>query len=149
MQKKQCSKCLKQKTLDCFNQEKRMIDGYSIYCKVCRKDIRRQSYLKNKKSIISKQLEKRRQSQEWVRQFKTKCSKCGETHPAVLDFHHTDNKEHGIANLTNRNNLTNKTKQLIKIEIKKCVVLCSNCHRKLHWEENRIAHTGNAPVSQP
>jgi hypothetical protein len=23
----------------------------------------------------------------------------------------------------------------IKKEIKKCSVICSNCHRKLHWEE--------------
>jgi endonuclease I len=146
---KKCSRCKKEKSLDNFNKEKTTKDGLSTYCKNCRKNIRHKSYIKNKSSIISKQLEKRRASQDWVRQFKTKCNQCGEAHPAVLDFHHLQNKEHSIGSLTNRNNLTNKIKKLIKLEIKKCIVLCSNCHRKLHWEQNRIAHTGNAPVSQP
>ena len=149
MSNKKCSRCHEDKSIDCFNKEKTSKDGYSVYCKECRKNIRHQSYLKNKNSIISKQLEKRRKSQDWVRQFKTKCEQCGETHPATLDFHHLQDKDHGIANLTNRNNLTTKIKDLIKIEIQKCIVLCSNCHRKIHWEEKRVAHTGNAPVSRP
>lgn len=146
---KTCSKCKEEKTFDHFNKEKTAKDGYGVYCKSCKKDIRRKSYIKNKESIISKQLHKRRASQDWVRQFKDKCLYCGETHPAVLDFHHLQDKEHAIGSLTNRNNLTDKIKKLIKEEIKKCIVLCSNCHRKLHWEEHRVAHTGNAPVSQP
>ena len=147
---KKCSKCLKDKTLNYFNKDQSTKDGYGTYCKECRKDIRHKSYLKNKDSIILSQLSKRRKSQDWVRQFKTECKHCGETHPATLDFHHLENKEHGIGNLVNRNHLTDEIKRLILIEINKCIVLCSNCHRKLHWDQTRnTAHTGNAPVSQP
>lgn len=149
MSNKKCSRCQEEKSIDSFNKEKNSPDGHSVYCKDCRKNIRHKSYLKNKDSILSKQLEKRRASQDWVRKFKDRCERCGETHPAVLDFHHLQDKDHGIANLTNTNNLTDRIKELIKLEIKKCIVLCSNCHRKLHWDENRVAHTGNAPVSQP
>lgn len=147
---KKCSKCSENKPLTDFNKDRCAKDGYSIYCKHCRKHIRHTSYVKNKDSIISSQLEKRRKSQDWVRQFKDRCKHCGETHPATLDFHHIEGKEHGISNLVNRTNLTDEIKALIIIEIQKCIVLCSNCHRKLHWNENRnVAHTGNAPVSQP
>lgn len=134
---KNCSRCHEDKSIDCFNKEKATKDGYSQYCKDCRKAIRHQSYLKNKDSVIAKQFERRRKSQDWVRQFKTKCQHCGETHPATLDFHHTQDKDYGIASLINRTALTDKTRDLIKIEVQKCIILCSNCHRKLHWEDNR------------
>lgn len=61
-----------------------------------------------------------------------KCEFCGEDHPACLDFHHRDpnEKEFSIAN-----GMMRKSFEKIKQEIAKCSVLCSNCHRKLHWEE--------------
>lgn len=149
MSNKKCIMCGEDKFISEFNKEKTTKDGLSCYCKSCRKIKRNKSYLKNKENILQKQLDKRRQSQDWVRQFKTKCAHCGEDHPATLDFHHLEGKEHGIANLTNRNNLTKKIKSLIIKEIKKCIVICSNCHRKLHWNENRVAHAGNAPASRP
>ena len=147
MSNKICSCCKINKSFTEFNKERSNKDGLSCYCKSCRSIKRNKSYAKHKDKIIKKQLAKRRSSQDWVRQFKKQCEKCGENHPATLDFHHIKNKKHGIGNLVNTNNLTNKIKTLIKKEIKKCIVLCANCHRKLHWEENRVARTGNAPVS--
>ena len=149
MSSKKCVMCGEDKLFLDFNKEKATKDGLSCYCKSCRKIKRNKSYLKNKDKILQKQLKKRRESQDWVRQFKTKCDHCGEDHPATLDFHHLTDKEHSIGSLTNKNNLTKQIKSLILKEIKKCIVLCSNCHRKLHWHENRIAHAGNAPASQP
>jgi hypothetical protein len=58
------------------------------------------------------------------------CSKCSENHPACLEFHHLDptKKEFVISAIkTSKKKLTE--------ELKKCIVLCSNCHRKLHYEE--------------
>lgn len=61
------------------------------------------------------------------------CTKCGENHQGCLDFHHRDpsTKEDTIGRMLG----TLKSKESILEEIKKCEVLCANCHRKLHWEE--------------
>jgi hypothetical protein len=57
------------------------------------------------------------------------CFKCGyKEHHAALDFHHMIN---------NKDTLLCQAKSMTKalMEIEKCVVLCSNCHRVLHWKE--------------
>ena len=58
-----------------------------------------------------------------------KCEKCGyDKHPAAMEFHHkTDiDKEFTIASVANRK------WEIVKKEIAKCQLLCSNCHRILH-----------------
>lgn len=62
----------------------------------------------------------------------SKCAVCGENHPSCLEFHHKDKliKETEVSKM-----LTRYTEEEIFAEINKCVVLCSNCHRKIHWEE--------------
>lgn len=59
------------------------------------------------------------------------CAKCGERHPACLEFHHLDPsvKEFNMAEVSTR---VPRAKMLAEIE--KCIVLCSNCHRKHHYE---------------
>ena len=72
--------------------------------------------------------------QDFVRQEKVNrgCARCEEKHPACLEFHHRDQKakQFTISIAAQRNwNL-----ERIIEEIKKCDVLCSNCHRKEHWD---------------
>jgi hypothetical protein len=75
----------------------------------------------------------------WLMEYKShlKCELCPESHPATLDFHHKNPKEKdvNIARLVS----DRKSIDYIKSEIDKCRVLCSNCHRKLHWEETSQA----------
>lgn len=62
------------------------------------------------------------------------CVECGEKHPATLEFHHKDQnvKKGDIGQ-------TQWSWDRLKSEIKKCDVLCANCHRKRHWDaEHRI-----------
>lgn len=79
--------------------------------------------------------EKRRQRiKQWFWNLKQQlsCLKCGEEHPAVLVFHHInpDEKHRPISKMvTNAQSIT-----AIKREIRKCLVLCSNCHVKFHWD---------------
>ncbi len=57
------------------------------------------------------------------------CIRCGfNENPATLDFHHTDSstKEGTIASFANR------SAAWVQAEIKKCIVLCANCHRIEH-----------------
>jgi hypothetical protein len=59
-----------------------------------------------------------------------KCLHCGESHQACLEFHHviTDEKVNEICNM-----FTRYTEEEIMEEIKKCIIVCANCHRKIHW----------------
>lgn len=55
---------------------------------------------------------------------------CKEIHLSVMDFHHLDpgQKDNRVSiGVTNRWSLAK-----IMDEIVKCVVVCSNCHRKIH-----------------
>lgn len=66
------------------------------------------------------------------------CEKCGEKHPATLDFHHLDptTKEYNIGATIHMGNPAEVSK--VWDEIAKCVVLCANCHRKEHWKESTL-----------
>jgi hypothetical protein len=61
------------------------------------------------------------------------CQECGEDHEACIAFHHVDpnEKKYAVADMANRG-CSIKT---IKRELDKCVVLCHNCHAKLHFHE--------------
>ncbi len=60
-----------------------------------------------------------------------KCVVCGYSRCIkALEFHHIDDKEEKSFGLTNKGMLT-KWDKLLE-EIKKCVLVCSNCHREVH-----------------
>ena len=67
------------------------------------------------------------------------CEVCGFSHPAAIDFHHMDpvSKNGEI----NRLSGVGSYKRAYE-EIEKCIPLCSNCHRILHWNESRKASHG-------
>lgn len=77
------------------------------------------------------QMKRLRQIRGWFREYKMglKCSECGENHPACLEFHHKNGKEDKINNISimvhDGHSISN-----IQREIKKCEILCANCHRK-------------------
>jgi predicted HNH restriction endonuclease len=59
--------------------------------------------------------------------FKNKCSLCeGVFNSGVFDFHHTNpkEKETQVSKATSY-------KQILE-EVKKCIMLCANCHRTIH-----------------
>jgi hypothetical protein len=91
-------------------------------------------YQEHKTQYRDRVRERRQQRTAWLRELKRKygCSKCPEHHPACLDFHHRDprHKSGEVCQMLHRGSW-----QKVLEEIDKCEVLCSNCHRKLHWEE--------------
>ncbi len=62
------------------------------------------------------------------------CAACGFSHPAALDFHHTDpaTKTASVHTLVG-----DRRYAAAREEIKKCVVLCANCHRVHHHDERK------------
>jgi len=75
----------------------------------------------------------RNKNREWFKSLKTtlKCKICGEDRVPCLDFHHRDFSEKDM-NIS-RYISSWKIERILK-EIAKCDILCSNCHRILHWE---------------
>ena len=71
-----------------------------------------------------------------------KCSSCGYNKcNEALDFHHLDptKKDFGLGNkidIMMRRNEGSKEElwETIQAELDKCILLCSNCHRELHWK---------------
>lgn len=61
------------------------------------------------------------------------CTCCGyDKCLAALDFHHTD----PTAKSFTIRSFRNKTEKELMEECKKCILLCSNCHRELHEREH-------------
>lgn len=59
-----------------------------------------------------------------------KCTKCGNSDIRVLDFHHNKGqKDECISRILNKTNT-----QILK-EVKKCVLLCRNCHSEIHYDK--------------
>lgn len=84
-----------------------------------------------KKSERIRQRRVRAKKRAYVNSMKIKCSKCPETHPACLCFHH---RNPAIKVMKIQQALANKMPwDKLRKEIAKCDVLCANCHAKLHW----------------
>ena len=69
----------------------------------------------------------------YVTQFKrnSKCVVCGENSSCCLEFHHLRGKNKLFTISSAICNIKVDMKML-RNEIKKCVMICSNCHKKLH-----------------
>ena len=60
-----------------------------------------------------------------------KCEICGyDKYYGALEFHHRDMKEKSKD--INHQSLTQCKTSLILEELKKCILVCSNCHREIH-----------------
>lgn len=69
---------------------------------------------------------------QWMLDYKLSkgCAICGYNKCAyALDFHHDGDKEFDISIAVAGNRSINEVKK----EMEKCIVLCSNCHRELHY----------------
>lgn len=72
------------------------------------------------------------------------CVECGfDEHVSALDFHHIDptTKDFGIAG-------SRKPWAKIERELKKCIILCARCHRKLHLGEYEITALDHLSMSR-
>lgn len=100
-------------------------------------------YIRQRKKSMGRCSARRLEAKKWFEEYKStlSCTVCGENHIACLDFHHINKteKEKSISQAVSHG----WPKDKILEEINKCKVLCSNCHRKLHWEER------NNQVSNP
>jgi hypothetical protein len=75
--------------------------------------------------------EKRCSERQYIQDYKKQnpCHFCGESEPACLDFHHRDPKEKKFKLSDGAGRISMNR---VKEEIAKCILLCANCHRKVH-----------------
>ena len=94
-------------------------------------------YQKNKELTKERtRVNKKKQKVEWDA-FKGSqvCSHCGVSHPSgvIIDWHHVDRTDKKSVHHLIKNYQFAAAME----EIKKCIPLCANCHRILHWEEHQ------------
>lgn len=132
METKLCTKCGQVKPISEFGKNKSKKDGLQTHCKECVKLYKQQHYLDNKEYYKEKAKAYKHKCRENLNNFKQdlKCSICGEDRWWVLDFHHINpqEKENNISHL-----IDSPTK--LQQELQKCIVVCANCHRDLHYKE--------------
>ena len=129
---KKCGKCGETKARSEFHKHPTKKDGLQSMCKECRKEYIRAHYQKNRGKYVGGNKDRRQRNREFVRDQKEsgECLRCGEKRWYVLDYHHVDGKEESIQVIAHRGHSIKK----IKEEIEKCVLLCANCHREVHYE---------------
>lgn len=94
--------------------------------------------LEEKITSISQKILEKKQLRAWIRRLKVgqKCLQCPEDDPITLEFHHRNptKKIAGIGEMISKG----YSKDVIREEIKKCDLLCANCHKKA--EQKLLAH---------
>jgi len=128
---KRCSSCKKIKSLDGFNFKNKTKNKKHSQCKECSRLCVRSHYVRNKGYYLKKTRKRNHKIIGEIRSYLLKyfsshpCADCGESNPVVLEFHHLSNKVSEISTL-----MRGRKFEDIKEEVKRCQVLCANCHRK-------------------
>ena len=127
---KECIKCKLEKPDTEYHKNLKNKNGIQSVCKICRKQMDRIRLKTSNKSLINKK--RKDKLRQEINDLKSQlgCSTCTENDYRCLDFHHVDpkTKSSTIANLKYKG----CSMKAILHEIEKCIVLCANCHRKLH-----------------
>lgn len=111
-----CAKCKKEHLESEFFKTPSSNGRLGSWCKGC-------INLNNKTRV-------RKLKQQAIEYMGGQCQKCGYNKcPGAMDFHHTnpEEKDFGISKVNG------KSFESIKNELDKCILLCSNCHRELHY----------------
>jgi hypothetical protein len=134
---KKCSCCQSEKNVSCFAFKNKKLGKLHSMCKECRSEYSSNHYNNNKKKYLERARKNNvkyiGRNKDFIREYKAThgCKFCNEKNPVCLDFHHEDprHKEANISRMKNDSHSIQKIKQ----EISKCIVVCANCHRKLHY----------------
>ena len=99
--------------------------------KFCRRKCQNQSGNKRNQDYECQQLRGLNRKLTFVKQLGGKCEICGyRKNLAALTFHHHDptQKEMGL----DIRRMSNNSMKTLIMEVKKCQLLCHNCHNELH-----------------
>lgn len=142
MDTKICSRCNQDKPVTEFFKTKNMKDGLQSACKKCMNISYKNSRDKKQKHYTSVAVARYERNREQLREWKAtqKCSCCIESDPDCLDLHHLDpsKKDVNISDV-----VAYWSWKRLQREIEKCIVVCANCHRKIHKGKIIISDIGS------
>lgn len=142
MNTKVCSKCDEDKLVTEYYKNVNQKDGLQPACKNCMNDSYRTSRNKKKDHYNKVCNDRRVGITANIRAWKEErgCCLCEETFGPCLELHHPnpENKDFDPSGAMN------KSWAAFLIEAAKCVVLCANCHRKVHHGVVQLENLGFA-----
>lgn len=139
---KDCRKCGQTKPLAAFYPNKSCKQGVTGTCRDCSRERINNWYSQTRrKRQDSANSRNRSKKQMAVDYFGGKCMDCGNTYPnCVFQFHHLDPNEKDF----NPSYAMAGGEERMWAELKKCVMLCANCHLiRHHGKEERNYATTN------
>jgi len=130
-----CAKCCKQRETKNFNKNVSKADGLQPYCRECQNNVDRTLYGSSalrRQKVRQRSLAKRAELHAITVKVKLErgCYCCPERTPECLKFHHLDPKMKDLE-VSKAVQFEWSVPRLLR-EIEKCVVVCGNCHDKLH-----------------
>jgi hypothetical protein len=114
---KQCATCKKLKPLNTFGKHSGQSDGLQPLCKDCRGTYNR-----------AWSLELRRSNEKLILELKKEpCVDCGNKFPSCcMEFDHVPGRGKKIGHISD---MMSYSKEMLLLEIEKCDLICSNCHK--------------------
>lgn len=136
MTTKICTKCNRELPIESFRWKNKAENRRHSQCKECQRAQEKIYYQENiarKESVLNTTNAQRERNINIVNQFKMcGCAKCGEKRLHLLDCHHINPNE----KIKDINKMLNSASaKTLELELNKCIVLCSNCHRDFHYQE--------------
>jgi hypothetical protein len=92
---------------------------------------KRNHFLANREKYYTASNQAKRKKVKILQDYKSDrgCANCPEKRGPCLEFHHpNDDKVMTIAKMVSRYSI-----ERIMVEVRKCIVICRNCHAMEHW----------------
>lgn len=128
---RKCYRCRELKPIEDFAWRRKAKGQRDSFCRPCRSAYGKEHYAANRQLYIDqaaaqKQRLRRERTIYLLDFFETHpCVDCGERDPIVLEFDHLRDKSFAIGP-----HLCRRSWKAILREIRKCEVVCANCHRR-------------------
>lgn len=133
-----CTLCDTPRPLSEFNKSRTRSEKLRAHCKSCERSAATDFYKKNpepyKRRAYAARRKMTKQNMEIAAQIKrdSGCVSCGEKTVCTLDFHHVIGSSSVKKGGMPVGRAANYSVKKFRAELAKCVVLCANCHRKVH-----------------
>lgn len=133
---KRCSRCKEQFPLSSFYKNNSRKDGLGSQCRACTNLSSKEHYRRHKPDYLQRNKRTRRRQRTAILDIKSSspCTDCGQKfHPFIMEFDHREpeTKVFPIGRLGGR------IGKQIRDEMKKCDLVCANCHKLRTFRRNQ------------